>query len=177
MLDFSRIETGRIELETVDFSLPALFEQLQSLLQPLAKDRGITLGFELSEHSPPVVCGDPTRLRQVLLNLAGNAIKFTPEGRVTVRASHQPVGDGRHRVRFEVEDTGIGIAADKQTEIFDSFTQGDNSTSRRFGGSGLGLAISKRLVTAMGGRIGLVSEPGGGSCFWFEVTLGAGEAI
>ncbi len=177
VLDFSRFETGRIELETVDFSLPALLEQLQALLRPLASDRGVSLGFEPSEHSPPVVRGDPTRLRQVLLNLAGNAIKFTPEGRVTVRARHHPLGDGRYRMRFEVEDTGIGIAPDKQKDIFDAFTQGDNSTNRRFGGSGLGLAISKRLVTAMGGSIGVHSKPGEGSCFWFEVTLGAGEAV
>jgi CheY-like chemotaxis protein len=113
----------------------------------------------------------------VLLNLAGNAIKFTSEGRVTIRARHEPLGDGTHKMRFEVEDTGVGIAPDKQTEIFDAFTQGDNSTNRRFGGSGLGLAISKRLVTAMGGSIGVKSEPGEGSCFWFEVTLGAGEAV
>ena len=175
ILDFSRIESGRIELERIDFSLPMLLEQLRSLLHPLAHERGLALHFDLAEGSPPMVKGDPTRLRQVLLNLAGNAIKFTPQGRVTVTVRYRPSGPGRFHFRFEVHDTGIGIPADKLGSLFAAFSQADFSTSRRFGGSGLGLAISKRLVEAMGGTIGVASEAGAGSTFWFELDLAEGE--
>ncbi|HEU5286495.1 MAG TPA: ATP-binding protein [Sphingomicrobium sp.] len=175
ILDFSRIETGRIELEHVDFSVPMLLEELRSLLHPLAAERGVELRFELAPHSPPAVKGDPTRIKQVLLNLAANAIKFTDQGSVTIAVSYEHVVDGLI-FRFEVQDTGIGIAADKQSELFTPFTQADHSTSRRYGGSGLGLAISKRLVAAMDGEIGLRSSLGSGSLFWFEIPLQAGEA-
>lgn len=178
VLDFSRIETGKIELEDTDFSLPALLQQLRALLEPMALERQLALTFELPDGSPPVVKGDPTRIRQVLLNLIGNAIKFTPEGRVTLTVSHRTEVDGiRWRFRFEVRDTGIGIAPDQLGQLFSAFTQADFSTKRRFGGSGLGLAISKRLVEAMSGEIGVESTPGAGSTFWFEIPLAEGDAI
>ncbi len=148
------------------------------MLEPMARERNINLSWILPPGSPPVLKGDPTRLKQVLLNLAGNAIKFTPEGNVTLLVSHSSPGeDGDYLFRFEVSDTGIGIARDKLSRLFSAFTQADNSTSRSFGGSGLGLAISKRLVMAMGDDIGATSEPGKGSTFWFEVPLREGDAI
>ena len=175
ILDFSRIETGKLDLEHIDFSLSLVFERLRSLMQPQAIERGLHLRFELSEHSPLVLKGDPTRLNQVLLNLVHNAIKFTERGIIAVSASPQPLDDGRLCFCFEVRDTGIGIAREVQAEIFTAFTQGDRSTARRFGGSGLGLAISKRLVEAMGGEIGVDSLPGVGSVFWFKVPFELGD--
>ena len=174
ILDFSRIETGKIDLERIDFSLPLLLEQVRNALQPLALERGIELSVGLADESPPIVRGDPTRIQQILLNLAGNAIKFTPEGSVLVLAAYCPDAAGP-RFRFEVRDTGIGLAADQQLHIFSAFTQADHSTSRRYGGSGLGLAISKRLVDMMRGEIGVESTPGEGSLFWFEIPLEPGN--
>jgi signal transduction histidine kinase len=152
ILDFSRLQAGRLELERVDFSVPGLLDEVRSLLAPPARERGLELRFELDEHSPPIGVGDPTRLRQVLLNLVGNALKFTHKGGVAVAVSSRPEGEGRVRLRFEVRDTGIGMTPGQAAGLFRAFAQADRSTARRYGGSGLGLAISKRLVEAMGGR-------------------------
>jgi PAS domain S-box-containing protein len=177
ILDFSRIEAGRLELERIDFSILELLEQVRSLVSPQAAERGLELHLGLDEPSPPTVRGDPTRLQQVLLNLVGNGLKFTQRGGVTVRVAHGPEGDGRVRLRFSVRDTGVGIAPERQDMLFRAFTQAESSTSRTYGGSGLGLAISKRLVEAMGGEIGVESASGCGSLFWFEVRLEVGDAV
>jgi len=175
ILDFSRLESGRIELERIDFSLLTVLERLRALAEPLARERGVSLRFELDDHSPPVVRGDPTRLKQVLLNLVVNAIKFAEKGCVRVQVSHEALDEG-YSFKFAVRDDGIGISAEQQRDLFTAFSQADTSTSRRYGGSGLGLAISQRLVTAMGGRIDVSSTLGRGSTFWFEIPLAAGDA-
>ena len=176
ILDFSQIEAGRLVLESIDFSVAATLEQVRSLLTPQATERGLELTMSIDQHSPPVVRGDPTRLRQVLLNLVGNALKFTSTGWVRV---HVGCGDVGHRasLRFEIQDTGIGITAEQQAELFQAFAQAEGSTARTYGGSGLGLAISKRLVEAMGGTIGVESELGRGSTFWFELALEVGDSV
>ena len=185
ILDFSRIEAGKLELESIEFGLPEMLEQVSSLLAPEAALRGLDLCFDLAAHSPPVLCGDPNRLKQVLVNLVWNGIKFTPKGSVSVTVSRCAPEDHsskayvgksqRERFRFEVRDTGIGIAVDRQAILFQSFSQADSSMTRQYGGSGLGLAICKNLVQAMGGEIGVESVPGIGSRFWFEVPLGVSE--
>jgi signal transduction histidine kinase/ActR/RegA family two-component response regulator len=178
ILDFSRIEAGKIELEAIDFSITDVLEQVGSLLTPLAVERGLELRFEADDHAAPRIRGDPTRLRQVLINLVGNGIKFTRRGGVTVTVSHRTMADRRERFHFEVRDTGIGIPEERRKILFDPFSQADSSTTRRYGGSGLGLAISRRLVEAMEGEIGVDSVEGVGSCFWFELplTVSEGEA-
>jgi signal transduction histidine kinase/DNA-binding NarL/FixJ family response regulator len=173
ILDFSRLEAGGLALERIDFSLPALLEELRSLMLPQAVERGLELRLVPDPQAPPVLRGDPTRLRQVLLNLVGNGLKFTHAGGVTVRVR---CVDGAERLRFEVRDTGIGIPAEKRAGLFQAFSQADHSTARRYGGSGLGLAICRHLVQAMGGEIGLDGAPGPGSCFWFEIPYEAGDA-
>src|SRR5919199_408602 len=160
VLDFSRIEAGKLELEEVDFSIPALLESVETVMAPQAIERGLELRFELDGHAPPIVKGDPTRIKQVLINLVGNGLKFTRRGGVTVSVSYSPAVGPQLRVRFDVRDTGIGISEEKRAELFNAFVQADASTTRRYGGSGLGLAISKRLVEAMDGTIGFDSLPG-----------------
>ncbi len=175
ILDFSRIEAGKIELEAIDFGIAEVLAQVRSLLTPLAVERGLELHFEADDHSAPRIRGDPTRLRQVLINLVGNGIKFTRRGSVTVAVSHRTIADRRERFHFEVRDTGIGIPEEKRKMLFDPFSQADSSTTRRYGGSGLGLAISRRLVEAMEGEIGVDSIEGVGSRFWFEIPLTVAE--
>jgi signal transduction histidine kinase/ActR/RegA family two-component response regulator len=175
ILDFSRIEAERLELERIDFPLGGVLGELRSLVAPQAAERDLAVAFELDEGAPPMVRGDPTRLRQVLFNLIGNALKFTREGRISV-AAQQAARDGRIvRLRFEVRDTGVGIPSERQAALFEPFSQHDASTTRRYGGTGLGLAICKRLVEAMGGAIGVESTTGAGSLFWFEVPLEIGD--
>ena len=171
ILDFSRIEAGRIDLEEIDFDVTEVLAQVRSLLAPLAVECGLDLCFETDERAAHRVRGDPTRVRQVLINLVGNGIKFTKAGGVTVAASHRAMADGRERFHFEVRDTGIGIPEEKRKTLFDPFSQANSSTTRRYGGSGLGLAISRRLVEAMEGEIGVESVEGIGSRFWFEIPL------
>jgi signal transduction histidine kinase/ActR/RegA family two-component response regulator len=176
VLDLSRIESGKLELEHTSFSISELLEAVRSLMTPQAIERGLDLTLELDESLPPILKGDPTHLRQVLINFVGNGLKFTNRGGVRISASHRQEQDGRIRLRFEVRDTGIGIPKDKQAELFKPFVQADRSITRQYGGSGLGLAISKRLVEAMGGTLGVDSLPGVGSRFWFEVVLETGDA-
>ena len=166
ILDFSKIEAGRMEFERTPLSLCAITDRTRSLLALRARDKGIGFEVELPEALRGWYIGDPTRLHQVLLNLASNAVKFTERGSVCISAA--ATSDG---VRFAVSDTGIGIAPEAQARLFGDFSQVDASTTRRFGGTGLGLAISKRLVEGMGGKIGVDSTPGHGSTFWFELPL------
>ena len=175
MLDFSRIEAEKLELEAIEFGLPDLLEQVRSLMAPQAATRGLDLRFDLAPHSLPLLRGDPTRLKQVLVNLVGNAIKFTHKGSITVAVCQHAAKNGMDRFHFEVLDTGIGIPKEKQAILFQAFSQADSSTTRQYGGSGLGLAICKKLVTAMEGEIGVESVQGIGSRFWFEVPLRLGE--
>jgi signal transduction histidine kinase/DNA-binding response OmpR family regulator len=171
ILDFSKIEAGKVELEEIDFDLRALVATAADLIAPRAQEKGLELIFQIHARAPKLLRGDPGRIRQVLLNLATNAVKFTPEGEVFIRVSAVDEDETRAKLRFEVRDTGIGIAEDLRDRLFLAFSQGDVSTTRKFGGTGLGLAISRQLVELMDGRIGLESEPGSGSTFWFEISL------
>ncbi len=171
ILDFSKIESGHLDLEVIDFDLVALVEGVAEIVSEPARTKGLELLAYCAPDLPPALRGDPVRIRQVLFNLAGNAVKFTSEGEVVVRAWLAEREADRLVVRFEVSDTGIGVAGTDAARIFETFTQADSSTTRRFGGTGLGLAISRQLVTAMGGQIGVESEPGAGSTFWFTVPL------
>jgi len=172
VLDFSKIEAGKLVLEEIEFGLRATIEETLGLLASSARDKEIELHSFLPEELPRAVIGDPSRLRQVLLNLVGNALKFTHSGEVVLRAEREQDAGGRAEwIRFSVRDTGIGIPADRQQGIFEAFQQGDGSTTRRFGGTGLGLAICRQLVELMGGTIGLDSEAGRGSTFWFRLPL------
>jgi signal transduction histidine kinase/CheY-like chemotaxis protein len=170
ILDFSKMEARKLDLETVAFSLPDLLRSVSILMAHRAAGKQLHLGLEGLEHLPERLVGDPMRLRQILINLVGNAIKFTDRGEVIVRARAQDRGE-RISVRIEVEDTGIGIPKAAQERLFTRFHQADSSTTRRYGGTGLGLAICKQLVDLMAGEIGIDSEPQQGSRFWFEIPL------
>ncbi|RSZ56853.1 response regulator [Massilia atriviolacea] len=172
ILDFSKIEAGKLDIEDVPFDLGELVrETVRSLALP-ARRKGLALACELPPHLPCAMKGDPGRLRQVLINLLGNAIKFTSEGGVTLSVTMRRALEERCEVEFAVRDTGIGIAPDKQKLIFDAFSQVDGSTTRQYGGTGLGLTICRRLVILMQGDIAVSSEPGRGSVFRFTVPLG-----
>ena len=171
ILDFSKIEAGKLQLEKVDFDPPQVCAEAVRMLETQARAKGLALRFEAASVPPGPVSGDPGRFRQVVLNLTGNAIKFTATGSVTISAEWQEQGGPRGRLRVSVLDTGPGIDLEKQTNLFQMFTQADASDTRRHGGTGLGLAISKRLVELMGGTIGLASTVGQGSTFWFELPL------
>jgi PAS domain S-box-containing protein len=174
ILDFSKIEAGQIDVEDADFELQSVVADVVELLGPSAEAKGLKLTADLEDSAPGVVSGDANRLRQVLTNLTGNAIKFTQTGEVTIRVTSDP-SDGPDRVvRFEVSDTGVGIAADKLALIFEPFTQADTSTTRKYGGTGLGLAISSRLTKLMGGQVGVTSAVGVGSTFWFTIGVHRG---
>lgn len=169
ILDLSKLEAGRVELNPIDFDPGACLDNVVRLLRSQASARGLYLGLE-TDGVPPHLRGDDTRLRQVLLNVIGNAVKFTETGGVTVHARARPEGDD-WRLRIEIRDTGVGIPQDRLDHIFDPFAQADAATTRRFGGTGLGLSISRRLCEAMGGSISARSEPGVGSCFVIELPM------
>ena len=171
ILDFSKLDAGRMELEEVVFELPAMITGANELLATAARDSGLDLGARIDPSVPRMVRGDPGRLRQILLNLIGNGIKFTEAGGITVHVSRRSAEPGLVHLDFRVTDTGIGIAPDKIPFLFQRFSQVDSSVSRQFGGTGLGLAISRALVEQMGGRIEVESEAGVGSTFRFDVVL------
>jgi PAS domain S-box-containing protein len=175
ILDFSKIETGKLEIEKINFNLQELVHSVVEMLTPRADEKGIRLKSEFALEGLPPLVGDPVRIRQVLVNLMNNSIKFTDHGsvRVSVREKPQATGGERcdHLLTFSVSDTGIGIPKDKIGHLFNSFSQVDASTSRQYGGTGLGLAISKQLVTLMGGEIGVDSTENAGSTFWFTLPF------
>jgi PAS domain S-box-containing protein len=176
ILDFSKIEAGGLELAREAFGMRAMIDQVTELLATRAHQKGIDIAACVDADVPDAMLGDEQRVRQILLNLAGNAIKFTETGGVTLRVSRaapatETGGRGVMKLRFEIEDTGIGIPDDAKERIFGHFEQADSTHSRKFGGTGLGLAISKKIVEAMGGEIGVISAFGGGSIFWFTASL------
>ena len=175
VLDFSKIEAGGLDLEEAPFSLAALVAGAAGALRPPALARGLTLDDE-ARGEPDLLLGDPTRLRQILFNLLGNALKFTEHGHIAVTARSSRLADGWARVEFAVSDTGIGIAPEVLPRLFTPFTQGDSSTTRRFGGTGLGLSIVRRLTEAMGGQVAVESRPGEGACFRVVLRLRAAPA-
>ena len=171
ILDFSKIEAGRMDLDPVEFGVREILDQTLMALALRAHQKGLELTCEVGDGVPDSLVGDSGRIRQVLINLVGNAIKFTRTGEVSIAVEVERSGERDAVLHFRVTDTGIGIAREKQPHIFDAFTQADTSTTREYGGTGLGLAISTRLVTMMGGRIWLESEPGRGATFHFTVAL------
>ena len=169
ILDFSKIEAGRLEFESVDFDLQIMIEDIADILAVSANEKGLELSCFIDPAVPCFLVGDPGRLRQVLLNLANNAVKFTSQGEVDIRAEMKEETESRVEILFEVKDTGIGIPEDRINRLFKSFSQVDGSSTRKYGGTGLGLAISKKLVELMNGQIGVRSETERGSIFWFSV--------
>jgi len=172
ILDFSKIEAGRLELETVSFEPARIVRDIHALFVEAARAKNVRLSADVAPRLAPVVKGDPGRVRQVLLNLVGNAVKFTARGEINIRV----LPDAGGYMRFEVRDSGIGIAAERQQHIFEEFSQADEGTTRRYGGSGLGLTIASRLVGLMGGAIGVHSAPDEGSLFWFRLPLATAAA-
>jgi PAS domain S-box-containing protein len=171
ILDFSKVEGGQLDLERQAFSPSSLIHDAAAIILPVASAKNLSLTCNIDREAPEWVTGDPTRLRQVLLNLLNNAVKFTEKGAITIDVRPQTSADGRERIRFSVADTGIGIPAGQQQRLFKTFSQADSSVSRRHGGIGLGLAICRRLVELMDGEIGVVSDADQGSTFWFTAHL------
>jgi PAS domain S-box-containing protein len=171
ILDYSKIEAGRLDLEKIDFDLRTTIEGILDVVAQRAQGKGLELVCLIHPNVPRRVCGDPGRLRQIILNLLNNAIKFTEAGEVTVHVALETETEEMHTLHIRVNDTGIGIPSDRQEVIFESFSQADASTTRRFGGTGLGLAICKQIIGLMGGEIGVESEENRGSTFWFTLPL------
>ena len=176
ILDFSKIEAGKLDVETVDFDLDNVLENVAALIGEKTTEKGLELVFDIGPDLPRTLRGDPLRIGQVIINYANNAVKFTDEGEIVVRARIVEEVEGDLIVRFDVQDTGIGLTEEQKSKLFQSFQQADTSTSRKYGGTGLGLAISKQLATLMHGAVGVESEHGVGSTFWFTARLGKGEA-
>jgi PAS domain S-box-containing protein len=172
ILDYSKIEAGKLDLELIDFDLWVALEEVNDLLALKAHKKGLEYLAAIDSQVPTQITGDPGRLRQILINLAGNAVKFTHEGEIEIRVSVEAETDSDVTLRFGVRDTGIGITPDQKSRLFESFSQADTSTTRKYGGTGLGLTISKKLTAMMGGRIHVDSTPGRGSEFWFTAVFG-----
>jgi len=170
-LDFSKLEAGRLELETIDFDMRCTVEEVGALLAPQASAKHLAFDCRVSHEIPSRLKGDPGRLRQILFNLGGNAVKFTDSGQVVIRAERVSEDDAQVVVRFIVQDTGVGITREQMARLFQNYSQGDASIARQFGGTGLGLAISRQLVGLMGGEVGVESVPGEGTTFWFRVAF------
>ncbi|MGB1110417.1 MAG: response regulator, partial [Gammaproteobacteria bacterium] len=177
VLDFSKIEVGKLDLETRPFDVRDCVESALDLQTPKAAEKHLELVYRISPDTPPTILGDETRLRQILLNLLSNAVKFTEAGEVVVTVESEAVEDQLHEYHFSVRDTGIGIPVERQEAMFESFTQVDSSTTRRFGGTGLGLAITRSLVELMGGRIWVESTPGEGSTFHFTARVNTSNEL
>ena|GEM_PF-2527273 len=175
ILDISKLEAGKVEVEAIDFSLRAVADDVVALLAPRAAEKGLRIVCSVDAGAARPLRGDPTRVRQVLLNLMSNGVKFTEQGEVALIASGASTADGRVQLRVEVRDTGIGVTDEQKPRLFQTFQQADSSTTRKFGGTGLGLAISRQLVELMGGRIGVDHAPQGGASFWFELVLANGQ--
>jgi signal transduction histidine kinase/CheY-like chemotaxis protein len=175
ILDYVKIEAGRLELEHIAFKLPTLLQECRTLFAYQERQSGIPLKTEFGDMLPSVI-GDPLRIRQVLINLLGNAYKFTRHGKIVLRVSASPSNQGHATVRFEVQDSGMGMTREQQTRLFDAYAQADPSISRRYGGSGLGLSISQQLVKLMQGEMGVSSSLGKGSTFWFTIPLEIAQA-
>ena len=171
ILDFSKIEAGKLTIEYINFNLWDLLEDIHTVYTPQAQSKGIALDFDIANDIPVAICGDPNRLRQIMANLLGNAIKFTEQGRIEARVRVASEDSQSVMLRFEVIDTGIGISHEARGRLFEAFSQADDSTTRKFGGTGLGLAISKQLVELMGGAIGVDNGVRQGSVFWFTVSF------
>ena len=175
VLDFSKIEAGKLDLDVTDFSLQERIADAIELLAFRAPEKGLELAYQVDPDVPESIIGDPSRVRQIVINLVGNAIKFTEQGEVVVRVETESIDDSNVCLHFSVTDTGIGVPPEKQRSIFNQFSQADRSTTRWYGGTGLALSISSRLVQMMGGRIWVESEVGRGSTFHFNPRFGLGE--
>ncbi len=175
VLDFSKMEVGKLSLEHIEFNLPTLISDLTSVLETKTTEKELTLITHVDERLPEQLKGDPLRLQQILLNFANNAVKFTESGEIEIRVDLVGTEVDKTLLKFSVRDTGIGLSPAQQRRLFRSFEQADGSTTRKYGGSGLGLAISRRLAELMGGEVGVVSQLGEGSTFWFEVALDVGS--
>ncbi len=175
ILDLSKIEAGKLSLEDIPFDLRELVQELVVLHSLKAEQKGIELNSEINEQVPDVIVGDPTRVRQILVNLITNALKFTSEGEVSITMNIKEKTEDKVLLRIEVSDTGVGIPLDKQQKLFSAFTQADGSTTRKYGGTGLGLAIVRQLVEMMNGELGIDSDAGKGARFWFEIPMGISQ--
>ena len=171
ILDFSKIEAGKLSIEYINFNLWDMLDDINNIYTPQAQAKGLALDFDIANDIPIAIVGDPNRLRQIMANLLGNAIKFTDRGQILAKVQVTGEDGPSVSMRFEVHDTGIGVSRDARTRIFEAFSQADNSTTRKYGGTGLGLAISRQLVELMGGKIGVENAPTQGSIFWFTVSF------